>query len=125
MTDAGSLKVGNYILLDNVSCVIKSIQISKTGKHGHAKCRIEAIGVINDEKKIVMMPGHDKVEVPIIEKRAAQILSIIGDKVNVMDSENYETMEMGLPEELKDGLKEGDHVIYWVVGGQRVIKQKK
>ena len=125
MTDAGSLKVGNYILLDNIPCVIKSIQISKTGKHGHAKCRIEAIGLINDDKKIVVMPGHEKVDVPIVEKRAAQILSIVGDNANLMDSENYETLDLPLPEGLKETLKEGDQVIYWVVGGQKVIKQKK
>ena len=125
VTDAGSLKVGNYILLDNIPCVIKSIQISKTGKHGHAKCRIEAIGLINDDKKIVVMPGHEKVDVPIVEKRAAQILSIVGDNANLMDSENYETLDLPLPEGLKETLKEGDQVIYWVVGGQKVIKQKK
>ena len=76
VTDAGSLKVGNYMLLDDVPCVIRSIQISKTGKHGHAKCRIEAIGLINEDKKIVVMPGHEKVDVPIVEKKIAQIFSI-------------------------------------------------
>ena len=123
--DAGSLKVGNYILLDNVPCVIKSIQISKTGKHGHAKCRIEAIGIINDDKKIMVMPGHEKVDVPIVEKRSGQILSITGSIVNLMDSESYETLDIALPEDLKDALKEGDNVMYWVVAGQKVIKQKK
>ncbi len=125
VTDAGSLKVGNYILLDDVPCVVKSIQISKTGKHGHAKCRIEAIGMINDDKKIVVMPGHEKVDVPIVEKKSGQILSIVGKVVNLMDSESYETLDIGLPEELNESLKEGDNVIYWVIGNQRVIKQKK
>lgn len=125
VTDAGSLKVGNYILLDNVPCVIKSIQISKTGKHGHAKCRIEAIGIINDDKKIMVMPGHEKVDVPIVEKRSGQILSITGSVVNLMDSESYETLDVPLPDDLKDDLKEGDNVMYWVVAGQKVIKQKK
>ena len=125
VTDAGSLKVGNYMLLDDVPCVIRSIQISKTGKHGHAKCRIEAIGLINEDKKIVVMPGHEKVDVPIVEKKVAQILSITGKIVNIMDSESYETLDLSLPEDLKEDLKEGDQVIYWVVGTQMVIKQKK
>jgi len=125
VTDAGSLKVGNYMLLDDVPCVIRSIQISKTGKHGHAKCRIEAIGLINEDKKIVVMPGHEKVDVPIVEKKAAQILSITGKIVNIMDAESYETLDLPLPEDLKEDLKEGDQIIYWVVGTQMVIKQKK
>ena len=125
VTDAGSLKVGNYMLLDDVPCVIRSIQISKTGKHGHAKCRIEAIGLINEDKKIVVMSGHEKVDVPIVEKKAAQILSITGKIVNIMDAESYETLDLPLPEDLKEDLKEGDQIIYWVVGTQMVIKQKK
>ena len=42
-----------------------------------------------------------------------------------MDGESYETLDLPLPEDLKEDLKEGDQIIYWVVGTQRVIKQKK
>ena len=123
--DATEAKVGTNILVDGIPCIVKSIDVSKTGKHGHAKCRIEAIGLINDDKKIVVMPGHEKVDVPIVEKKSGQILSITGKVVNLMDGESYETLDLALPEDLKDILKEGDQVIYWVIGTQRVIKQKK
>ena len=81
--------------------------------------------MINEDKKIVVMPGHEKVDVPIVEKKAAQILSITGKIVNIMDAESYETLDLPLPEDLKEDLKEGDQIIYWVVGTQMVIKQKK
>lgn len=124
-TSASSLKEGSYVILDDIPCIIKSIETSKTGKHGHAKCRIEAIGMIDGRKIIKVMPGHDKVDVPIIEKRSAQVLSVSGDKANVMDTESYETFDMEIPEELKGQVTEGVHVLYWIIIDRKVIKQVK
>ena len=71
------------------------------------------------------MPGHDNVEVPIIEKRSAQVLSVKGDTANVMDSETYETFDMKVPEEFKGQLHDGMSVLYWTILNERVIKQIK
>ena len=125
VTDVGSLKVGSYVILDDAPCVIKSIQTSKTGKHGHAKCRIEAIGLIDDQKRIVIYPSHDKIDVPIVEKKEAQILSVHGDKVNVMDLETYETFDLDVPEELKQEVAEGKQIGYWLLMNQKILKQVK
>lgn len=123
--DAGSLKSGRYVLFDGIACVVKSVQVSKTGKHGHAKARIEAVGLIDGRKIIKVMPGHDSVDVPIIEKKIAQVLSIQGDKATVMDMENYETFEMAIPEDLKESVKEGSQVMYWTVLDDKIMKQVK
>ncbi|MBU1203576.1 MAG: translation initiation factor IF-5A [Nanoarchaeota archaeon] len=122
---AGSLKVGSYVILDGKACVVKSLQVSKTGKHGHAKCRIEAICLTDGQKIIQVFPGTDKVDVPIIEKKTAQILSVVGDVANVMDLESYETFDLKIPQELKDKIVEGGQVIYWIVIGERIMKQSK
>ncbi|MFH1211037.1 MAG: translation initiation factor IF-5A [archaeon] len=124
-TDAGSLKDGSYVIFDGVPCIVKSIQTSKTGKHGHAKCRIEAIGMVDQRKIIKVMPGHEKVDVPIIEKKSAQVLSVSGDKATVMDSESYETFEIDIPEDLKGQVTEGSSVMYWIILDKKVIKQVK
>jgi len=124
-TDASSLKDGSYVILDDTPCIVKSIQTSKTGKHGHAKCRIEAIGMVDQRKIIKVMPGHEKIDVPIIEKRSAQVLSVSGDKANVMDSESYETFDINIPEDLKGQVNEGSNVMYWIIMDKRVIKQVK
>ena len=121
--NAIELKVGSYIIIDGISCAVRSIDVSKTGKHGASKVRIEAVGIINGQKKIIVKPGHDKVEVPFVEKRKAQILSV-GEKANVMDVESFETFDMDIDEELKGQIKDGDNVEYWVVEGEKVIKRK-
>ena len=71
------------------------------------------------------MPGHDNIEVPIIEKRTAQVLSVHGDAANVMDSETYETFDLKIPEEFKGQVVEGATVLYWTILNEKVIKQVK
>lgn len=122
---ATSIKEGSFILIDGVACKVVSTDTSKSGKHGHAKVRIVAIGLIDEKKREVVMPGHDNVEVPIIDKKTAQILSVTGDKANVMDTESFETFDMTIPPELKEGVVEGAQVLYWVILGEKVMKQIK
>ena len=124
-TDIGSIKVGGCIIIDGVACRVVSVQTSKTGKHGHAKARIEAIGLINDDKKVIVKPSHDKAEVPIVEKKSAQVLSINNDVANVMDMETFETFDIKIPEELKGKVQENSNVVFWIILGIKVLKQMK
>jgi len=123
--NVGSLKVGNYIIFDDVACKISSIDISRTGKHGHAKARISAIGLITGKKIIKIYPTGDKVEVPIVEKENAQALSVQGDLVTVMDMKTYESFDLKIPEELKTEVEAGKQIVYWIILNEKVIMQVK
>lgn len=124
MSEVG--KVGRYIVVDGVPCVVKSVQISKTGKHGHSKARVEAQGLIDEGvKKVFIKPMSDNIDVPIVEKETAQVLSIKENKANVMDMTTFETFDMDIPEEFKEQLKEGVQIMYWKLMGKKVIKQVK
>ncbi|HOI18726.1 MAG TPA: translation initiation factor IF-5A [Candidatus Woesearchaeota archaeon] len=121
----GTIKKGSYVLMDGEACKIVDLQVSKPGKHGHAKVRMTAVGLLDDKKRVCVMPAHDNIDVPIIEKRNAQILSVSQNTANVMDSETFEIMDMEIPDELKDSCKEGTIVLYWDVMGKKVMKQIK
>lgn len=122
---ATSLKPGRYVVFDGIACEVKSLQISKTGKHGHAKCRVEAVSIKDGRKVIKTMPGHDNVQIPIIEKKNAQVLSVHDNLANIMDMDTYETFDLPIPEEYKEVIKEGTLITYWIVLGDRIIKQVK
>ena len=122
---ANTLKSGSYLIMDGAACKVGSIQISRPGKHGHAKLRIEGTGIIDEKKRIIVMPGHDHVEVPIIEKKTAQVLSVNGNTANVMDSESYETFDIKIPEDLKEDCQAGVNVLYWQVLNDKLMKQVK
>lgn len=121
----GSLKKGDTIIIDDAPCKITDTATSRPGKHGHAKVNLTAVGILDGKKRQMVMPGHDKVEAPIIEKKSAQILSVSGNMANVMDMETYETFDMEIPEELKEDVKEGKEVLYWTIMGTKVMKQVK
>lgn len=122
-TNVTSLKKGSYVNIDDQPCVVKNIDISKTGKHGHAKARIEAVGMLDGQKRIIVKPGHENVSVPIIEKKRAQVLSVHGDNANIMDLETYETITAEIDEEVKDSIEEGKQVEYWKIAGKDIIKR--
>ena len=124
LISAVSARPGVSINIDGIPCIVKSNDVSKTGKHGHAKCRIEAISVVDGKKKVFVTGGHERLESPMINKRKAQILSIEGDKAGVMDLESFETIELMVPEELKEELKGEDQVEYWESQGYKIIKKK-
>ncbi|HEB47168.1 MAG TPA: translation initiation factor IF-5A [Candidatus Pacearchaeota archaeon] len=121
--NATEVRTGTNIILDGQPYTVKKIDISKTGKHGHAKCRIESIGIISGQKKIMVMPGHERLEVPLIDKRKGQVLSV-ESKVSVMDLESYETLEIDAPDEIKSELQENSNVEYWDIEGQKIIRRK-
>ena len=121
----GSLKKGDTIIVDEAPCKVTDIATSRPGKHGHAKVNLMAVGILDGKKRNLVMPGHDKVEAPIIGKKNAQVLSISGNTANVMDTETYETFDLEIPEELKAECVEGAYVLYWLVLDQKVMKQVK
>ncbi len=121
----GSLKKGDTLIIENAPCKITDTATSKTGKHGHAKINLTAVGILDGKKRQMILPAHDKVEVPIIEKKSAQVLSVSGNMANVMDMETYETFEMEIPEELKNDVRDGVEVLYWTLMGTKVMKQVK
>ena len=119
------LQKGSYIVIEGVACKVVDTQTSRPGKHGHAKVRLTGVGLIDDKKRVIVLPGHDNVDVPIVEKKSAQVLSVHGDMANVMDSENYETFDLKIPDELKGTVVEGVQVMYWDILGEKVMKQLK
>ena len=126
LTHATSLKSGSYLLVDGNPCIVKSTQTSRPGKHGHAKVRIKATDIFTGSTKEVVKPGHDNVEVPIILKKKGQVLSVIGNDVELMDMETFETVNADLSfaeEDIRDKIEAGQTLMFWQVVGRNLIKQ--
>lgn len=121
VTEVRQLRENRYIIIDDEPCKIISITTSKPGKHGEAKARIEAIGVFDGQKRSVVHPVKHKVQVPIIDKRSAQVLALTGDTVQLMDLETYETFELPIPGEFSGKLRPGEDIQYLEALGRRKI----
>ncbi len=121
LIDAHGAKPGTTITIEGETYTVRSNDISKSGKHGASKCRIEAINILTGNKKVLACPGAERFEVPMIEKKKAQVLSVSGDKASVMDLESYETIDLPYVEEIKDQLAPEKQVEYWDIEGKKVI----
>lgn len=115
------LKEGRYMLIDGEPCKIINISTSKPGKHGEAKSNIDAVGIFDNKKRNIVHPVKHRVQVPMIDKRKAQILSISGDEVQLMDLDNYETFQLPIPEEYKGQLTSGEEIMYMIAMERRKI----
>ena len=121
-TELGSLKIGSYILLPvsdqptGAPCRITEFDTSKPGKHGAAKARIVGVGVFDGQKRPHVGPVSMQVHVPLIDKRAGQIISVTGSNFQLMDSETFETLDADLvDEEIEGKLQQGQDIEYWNV----------
>ncbi|KKK40884.1 MAG: Translation initiation factor 5A [Candidatus Lokiarchaeum sp. GC14_75] len=96
-TEIQKLKTGQYLMVENEPCLIKSSERSKSGKHGHAKIRIVCVGMFDNNKRSITIPSGHMIEVPEIIKGNAQINFIEDASINIMDLETYESVDVNWP----------------------------
>lgn len=121
----GTLQKGRYIVIDGAACIVVENKHSKPGKHGSAKANITAVGMLDGKKRNIVGPAAENVEVPVISKKNAQVLSLTDGSANVMDMESYETFDLPVPDELKETVNVGAVVVYWVILDDKVMKSLK
>ena len=122
---AKELKEGKYVLVEDIPCRIVNIESSKPGKHGAAKMRITAIGIFEGQKKTLLTPGDADVEVPIIDRKTVQIMSVGGKSAQVMDSKTYEIYDIEIPEELLADAAAGKEADILEAMGRRKMERVK
>jgi translation initiation factor 5A len=65
--------------------------------------------------------------VPLIEKKSGQVIAIVGETVQLMDMETYQTFEISMPleDEIKSKLAPGVEVEYWsILGKNKIVRVK-
>ncbi len=120
----GQLKPGNFVLIDSEVCQVKSIDMSKPGKHGSSKARVVGVGVFDGVKRNLLKPAGDDAEVPIIDRGTAQFVADMGSSIQIMDLSSYQTFDLPKPKDLTD-LKPGDEAEYIKCDEKIKIVRKK
>ena len=128
------LKSGQYMMVDDEPCVIKSTERSKSGKHGHAKVRVVCVGMFDNNKRSLTIPSGHLTEVPEILKGSAQINFIEDAAINIMNLDTYESIDVEWPtddnlvKKLKDlqadpSQLSASQVEYWTIAGKTIINR--
>ena len=117
------LKVGRFVMIDGIACRVVDIEVSAPGKHGAAKMRITGIGIFDGQKKTLLKPSSGDIEVPVITKKKAQVVSVTDTTAQVMDLESYETFDLPIPEDMKGSVKAGAEIEIMEASGRRAISR--
>lgn len=120
-----NLKPGGFILIDDAPCRVEKVTVSTSGKHGAAKARLDAIGLLDGKRRSIIKPADETIDVPIVTKKSAQVLAIVGNNAQLMDLTDYSVFELPIPEEVKDKIKQGEEIAYYEVMGTKTLKPLK
>ncbi|MBI1973939.1 translation initiation factor IF-5A [Candidatus Micrarchaeota archaeon] len=119
------LKEGKLVVIDGEPCRVVGIDLAKTGKHGSSKARVEAISLFTGNKKTLLKPSDATCEIPIIEKKAVQVVAITGDTMQLMDLQTFESFEMPIPDEYKGKIVQGGELEIQDVMGKKLLSRVK
>merc|ERR1711898_85506 len=73
MVEAGQIRKGGYIMVKGKACKVKDVSVSKTGKHGHAKCKFAASDIFTGATCEELCPSTHSIDVPVVTKSDWQI----------------------------------------------------
>merc|ERR1712185_846644 len=91
MVEAGQIRKGGYIMVKGKACKVKDVSVSKTGKHGHAKCIFT--GATCEE----LCPSTHSIAVPFVKKNDFQVMGLEGDYLQLMDEDMEMKEDLQLP----------------------------
>mmetsp|Transcript_20081 Transcript_20081/g.41370 ORF Transcript_20081/g.41370 Transcript_20081/m.41370 type:complete len:159 (+) Transcript_20081:92-568(+) len=134
--EAGQVKKGGYMMIKGKPCKILSISVSKTGKHGHAKCNFLAVDIFTGKKLEDMIPSTHGTTVPIVNRADWEIIDIEDDELTLMDEAGNQKTDLNLPTypatmaaEIREAWNEGENTVIVsvqaAVGIEQVIAWKK
>ena len=91
--EAGQIRKGGYIMIKGKPCKVKDISVSKTGTHGHAKCKFSATDIFTGNTCEELCPSTHSIDVPIVNKKDWMIQGIQEDTYVLLMDDNGEMRE--------------------------------
>merc|ERR1712076_202097 len=98
MVEAGQIRKGGYIMIKGKPCKVKDVSVSKTGKHGHAKCKFAASDIFTGNTCEELCPSTHSIDVPVVTKKDWMIQGLQDETyVLLMDDEGEMREDLQLP----------------------------
>jgi translation initiation factor 5A len=87
------------MMIKGKPCKVLSISVSKTGKHGHAKCNFVATDIFTGKKYEDMIPSTHGTTVPIVNRSDWEIIDIGEEdgELTLMDEAGNQKTDLNLP----------------------------
>ena len=118
---ASAIKKGMHAILRDRPCKIIAISVSKTGKHGHAKCAFVGTDVFTGKKIEDICPSTHTMYQPVLERDELDLIDIDEDDYLTLMLENGDQKEdLQLPEgdlgkEIKQKFENDEEIVVCVL----------
>jgi translation initiation factor 5A len=125
-----------FMMIKGKPCKVLNISVSKTGKHGHAKCNFTATDIFTGKKYEDMIPSTHGTTIPIVNKSDWEVIDIDGEELTLMDEAGNQKTDLNLPtwpegmaEEIRNAWNGGESsvsvTVQSAVGIEQVVAYKK
>jgi len=124
------------MMIKGKPCKVVSVSVSKTGKHGHAKCNFVATDIFTGKKYEDMIPSTHGTTVPIVNRADWELIDIDGEEVTLMDEGGNQKTDLNLPtfpegmaEDIRNAWNGGENsvvvTVQSAVGIEQIVAFKK
>merc|ERR1711907_55248 len=97
--EAGQIRKGGHIMIKGKACKVKDVSVSKTGKHGHAKCKFAATCIFTGTSAEELCPSTHTIDVPFVTKKDYQVQGVDEEGfVILMDEEGEMREDLQVPD---------------------------
>ena len=125
MASASDLNAGNYFLHNNEPVQVVKKEVIAYGTNSHTKLKFYFKPLTGGGEKTVTMGHIDKVDILDITRKSGMIIAKMQDKVQIMDSQSYETFDAKIDPDLLESMNENDEVIFVDYQGNAQVLEKK
>eukprot|EP00759_Apiculatamorpha_spiralis_P026999 PhF_6_TR29926/c0_g2_i1/m.43867/K03263/EIF5A; translation initiation factor 5A len=73
---AGNIKKGDVVMLDNFPCKVVDMSTSKTGKHGHAKAHLIGLDIFDGKKHEEVCPTSHNMQGVVMKRAEYRVMDI-------------------------------------------------
>jgi translation elongation factor IF5A len=95
---ASACRKGGFLMIKGHACKVIDMSISKTGKHGHAKCKFTATDIFDGSKMEMLESSTHNVSIPNVTRSEWQVLDLEEDgTLSLMNSDGNMKEDLNLP----------------------------
>ena len=119
MAEAKDIKTGDWVMFNRQPFKVKRKEIVTAGTHMHSKSKLIMVSLFGGGEKAQVYGHHDKLDTVDIQHKLGQVISVSGNKCQIMDTKSYEVFDALTTEE--NPVSEGQSVLFVSYDGKNII----
>merc|ERR1711998_89271 len=95
--ESGSIRKGGYLMVKGKACKVRDVSTSKTGKHGHAKCKFSAVDIFTGATCEELCPASHNIDQPFVKKVDYSVMGMTDGFPQLMEDDGTMREDLPLP----------------------------